>query len=273
MVEYVRYHVTPEIADDWLKHRNTRNRPFREEHIRRYMEDMKAGRWVENGDAIRFDADGTLLDGQNRLEACRRAGVGFDTCLVLGLPPEAQATMDQGARRSGADVLRLGGVDFENPTLLASVAAADIRRERDGLAAAFRRNGRGKPSAGELLEHVRATPRLGEAARRGAAVAARTAGLLSPTAAAVVWLALDDVDPEAAGRFMESLATGADLRDGDAILTLRAALARLSRDKRPQLERAAYTFKAWNRWRRGGRCLRLGWAPDGEKREPFPTPR
>lgn len=273
-IKYTPTHVTPEMAADWLEHRNTHNRRFKESAIQRYMDDLRAGRWKENGDTIRFDTAGILSDGQNRLEACRRTGIGFDTCVVTGLDPDAQATMDQGVKRSGADVLRLADTGMENATLTASIAAADIRRRKGTLADAFRQGGRNaKPTAGELIAHVDAEPRLREAARRGARVGVRTAGLLSPTCAGFLWLVFDEIDSEDAAGFMNLFASGAGLEEDDPILTLRATLTRLNRNKGDQRERAAMTIKAWNKWRTGRKCSRLGWNPNGVRREPFPTPR
>lgn len=60
--------VTPEIAKRWLT-RNPRNRVARPATVARYARDMAAGKWHLDGSPIRFDATGTLLDGQHRLAA------------------------------------------------------------------------------------------------------------------------------------------------------------------------------------------------------------
>ena len=65
--------VTPELAAEWLTH-NTHNRGLKPIAIKRFAEDMTTGDWQWNGESIRFAADGTLLDGQNRLHAIVDSG-------------------------------------------------------------------------------------------------------------------------------------------------------------------------------------------------------
>jgi hypothetical protein len=72
--------VTPDQALKWLEDTNTNNRSVRDIHVQRLASDMKNGKWRGfNGEAIRFDSLGRLVDGQHRLWACTVAGVPFDT--------------------------------------------------------------------------------------------------------------------------------------------------------------------------------------------------
>ena len=48
--------VTPYMAETWLK-KNIRNRPPNLTRVETIAADILAGRWVVNGDAIRFGAD------------------------------------------------------------------------------------------------------------------------------------------------------------------------------------------------------------------------
>lgn len=52
-----------------------RQRPPKERAIQRYAQDMKAGKWLLTHEAIAFDINGHLIDGQNRLWAVVRSGV------------------------------------------------------------------------------------------------------------------------------------------------------------------------------------------------------
>lgn len=60
--------VTPMKAARWLK-RNIANRRVSPKVVRNYAGDMSRGEWLLNGEAIKFDRDGNLLDGQHRLGA------------------------------------------------------------------------------------------------------------------------------------------------------------------------------------------------------------
>ncbi|MDO0930218.1 hypothetical protein QQY66_00225 [Streptomyces sp. DG2A-72] len=55
--------VSPALARHWLTEHNTHNRSLRPRVVAAYARDMHAGRWMDNGETIKFAADGTLLDG------------------------------------------------------------------------------------------------------------------------------------------------------------------------------------------------------------------
>lgn len=112
--------VTPEVAAMWLAAYNDKNRSLRESYVTRLATDMSEGKWRgRNGEAIRFDTTGRLVDGQHRLRACIAADRSFDTLLVTGVDPEDYLTIGIGQRKSMADFL--GPVHGEkNAVLLAS---------------------------------------------------------------------------------------------------------------------------------------------------------
>lgn len=89
-------HITPRIAKTMLSH-NTGNRPLRKAVVQRYATDMENGDWQDNGDPIRFDTNGRLIDGQHRLEAVILSDTPIDAWVLRGLKPETQKTMDQAA--------------------------------------------------------------------------------------------------------------------------------------------------------------------------------
>ena len=71
--------------------------------------DIAAGHWPFTGDAIRFDVDANLIDGQHRIKAIIESGVTLPFVVVFGLDPKAKHALDMGRRRSAADVLALKG--------------------------------------------------------------------------------------------------------------------------------------------------------------------
>jgi hypothetical protein len=60
--------ITPEIARDLLQ-RNTRNRPIRPGHLERLRASFERGEYVQTHQGLAFATDGTLIDGQHRLQA------------------------------------------------------------------------------------------------------------------------------------------------------------------------------------------------------------
>jgi hypothetical protein len=101
--------ITPELAQKWLERNDENQRSIRKDDVRKYAEHMKNGEWEQNGETIKFDTEGNLLDGQHRLLACIKAGVPFTTIVVTGISNAAKMTIDVGTPRTPRDVLRFGG--------------------------------------------------------------------------------------------------------------------------------------------------------------------
>ena len=107
--------ISPATAERYLSF-NTANRTQAASRILSYANQMAGGKWVDNGETIKFDQDGTLIDGQNRLLAIIRAGKenpgfeGVEMLVVRGLPPVAKDTVDQGKPRSMGDLFKMNGV-------------------------------------------------------------------------------------------------------------------------------------------------------------------
>lgn len=100
--------ITPKKAMEWLK-KNVHNRPLGQRHISRLASAMTAGQWKLNGETIKFNGNGDLIDGQHRLNACVKSGVSFDAYIVRGLDHGSFDTIDQGKARTAGDVLARRG--------------------------------------------------------------------------------------------------------------------------------------------------------------------
>lgn len=257
--------ITPDQASAILSDRNTHNRTISALHVDRLARDMRNGDFLMNGDAIRFAADGTLLDGQHRLAACAKSGVTIRTVVVWNLPSEAQATMDDGNKRSMAHVLQLDGKPMHAKTV-ASILRRVIMLERGSMV-----NTSLSPTKAEMAAYLEAHPEITDAAvvadqvrnARAIRCAASTLGI-----AYYLFAAKSRRDADA---FFEQLRTGIGLEEGSPILALRN---RLSTDGSTRLatespEVLAWFIKAWNAYRTGKsvRILRH------KANEQFPTPR
>jgi hypothetical protein len=97
--------ITPTKAKKILAETNVDNRSMRRTVVERYARDMANGNWRLTSDPIKFDADGRLIDGQHRLQACVEAGKSFKTAVAYGVEVIAKEAMDTGLRRTFADVL------------------------------------------------------------------------------------------------------------------------------------------------------------------------
>ncbi len=79
--------IGPEKAREYLKKNvnNPRGGSMNRTVIKGYAEDMKAGLWQLNGEAIIFDEDGFLKDGQHRLAAIIMSRATIRTVVIRGV--------------------------------------------------------------------------------------------------------------------------------------------------------------------------------------------
>jgi hypothetical protein len=258
--------VTPAMAAEWLI-RNTHNRTAKAKAIARYAADMVAGRWHLNGETIKFSADGTLLDGQNRLMACVEAGVPFRTVVTWGVGAEGQETTDVGVRRGLADVLTLRGETMSKD--LAAVIGHLWKFQRDPRDMSNTL----VPSVPEALLILGAHPGLRESVRAADPVRAAT-GLRTSVGGTLHYIT-HTLDSEDASAFWERLTHGVGLAEDDPILRLRELLLadRVKSQQRLSTTRLwALTVKAWNAYREGRSVKLLTWRPGGAKPEAMPVP-
>jgi hypothetical protein len=119
--------MSPDVARMCLDY-NENNRRLNMMSIRKFADDMRNGRWQQNGETIKFDREGRLIDGQHRLHAIILANVSVELLVVSGLEPIAQQTIDIGQLRSSGQIASLLGV--RNATEKAALAAALIKYQK-----------------------------------------------------------------------------------------------------------------------------------------------
>jgi len=232
--------ITPELAMGWLEDTNTNNRAVRDIHVRRLAEDMKAGKWRGfNGEAIRFDSEGRLVDGQHRLWACTIAGVPFDTLVVAGVDPEEYATIGTGIRKTFADFL--GPMHGEKN---ANLYAAAVRLVYSWQAGELGANRWDAPSVSVLEQTYHDHPGL----RDSVTFAAGHRSLLNQSFVALIhYAATISGKRDRAETFLTRLHDGLGLTDTDPVYHLRKFLAAQhgSRRKAHTGYVLAMAIKAW----------------------------
>lgn len=258
--------VTPELAEEWLVN-NTHNRKLRENAVLGYARDMEAGRWAENGESIKFAADGTLLDGQHRLAAITLAKVSLRMLVVTGLKVAAQETMDDGRKRSLADALTLRGESN------AVVTAAITRRALMWTQGIYRNVGAKPPTNQEALSFFEEHPEI----RRSGQIATQVRGAIplpGSVAGLTHWL-FSQIDTSDAAEFFHLLISGAIVPETHPVLILRKRVqAESSKPGRvPEDHLLAFVIKAWNAYRDGEELAFLRYKPGGANPEKFPMPK
>ena len=99
--------VTPQMAAEWLA-TNPNNRSVNRNDVRRYAKKMQENDWIPNNDFISIESNGTLINGQHRLNAVILA----NRPVKLNVLFNAVRTpyYDTGRNRSLRDQIIMGGL-------------------------------------------------------------------------------------------------------------------------------------------------------------------
>lgn len=267
--------VTPARATVWLESMGS-NRPVAQAHVDRLAQAMRDGEWRATGEAIKFDTEGNLVDGQHRLWAVVASGVTIPSMVVTGVARDAFDVMDTGRVRRGSDVLAMH--EFANASSMAAIARHMVIWEREGRHPSLVSGGRYKAISNPAIHEYAAAhyDELDTALRRVRAlrqIGGPPGGYALWGGLAVQFARLDDAD---ADDFLAHLATGESLTVGHPILMLRNRLSAnlAARAQLPPVEIAALAIRAWNAYRAGVAKLgSLRWIRGGANPEPFPEPR
>lgn len=288
--------ISPRVAEEWLKTMRS-NRPQSDSTVYDYATSMQAGKWIVNGETIKFDKEGHLFDGQHRLLACMIAGKSFKTYVIRGIAdPHAFATVDVGKMRSHGDIFHLDGyTDYYVASGIAAIIyyykhkVLTTRGPMNMSRTAQRRNpivSKIKELLGKkdmmrfgrqvekevLLEFAR--PYREKILKSIRAINYQKSRKIMPKVVmAAAHLLFAEKNEYEAGQFMDRLTEGTGLLAGDPVHTLREKLLsnQYLREKRGAYMNRwtvlALTVKAWNRFRAHEKCSILRIAED----EKFPV--
>jgi hypothetical protein len=99
--------VTPDLARSWLEQVPRHQRRVSWRRVDQIAKTMIRGEWRLTAEAITFDSDGGLIQGQHRLHAVVQSGVTVEFYVTEGAPPESFAVIDRPRVRS-ADQFMVG---------------------------------------------------------------------------------------------------------------------------------------------------------------------
>lgn len=101
--------ITPERAKEYLE-RNMINRHISINRVNAYKDSIIRGDWQLNGEAIKFNKKGELIDGQHRLTAIIKANKPIEAVVIRGIAEDVDI-IDRGRSRSIRDTLMMQGYD------------------------------------------------------------------------------------------------------------------------------------------------------------------
>ena len=264
--------ITPARAMEMLDTMDG-NRPLRQGWIENLTEMMREGTFdPNNGEAIKFNVQGELIDGQHRLWAIVESGITQTMLVIRDVTPRAIYTVDVGPRRTFMDVLTINR--YENRTHLATTvmgAHSYVYGYMDNPTS-YRR-----PSHEQALHFLRSyEDSLLAAARKSTSMTTRGTEhgkVLTPSVYGTMYWLLSKYDVEEADAFFDRITLGDGLVKDDPVFTLRRTMAGLRNRKNNSMDVTylrAITIKTWNAWIQGHPLKLLRWQPGGSKAEPFP---
>jgi len=262
--------ITPAMAERYLTH-NSHNRKLRKGTVATYAHAMERGQWVLNGESIKFDHNGVLVDGQHRLAAIVEAGVPIDVLVIRNVSMESQITVDVGLRRSIAD--HLGWMGETNTTRLGAALNALYNYRASGRFEGGAAGGATRRSCSyrDLLDLLEECPHIRESVKV-AKMLGTNFKVPNGTIAALHYV-LWEKEPAEANIFFDLLATGVGLDVDSPIYVLRRVMEKNDRETRRMSTRhlMALIVKAWNLWISGESCRLLKFTTGGSSPEKFPV--
>jgi len=233
--------ITPELAEQWLA-LNTNN--FRAIDIRRvsfYAETMKRGQWQLNGETIIFRGDGTLVNGQHRLDAVVKSGTAIESFVVRGIDCDGRS-LDRGKNRTIAQWLKHEGI--KNGTATGKIAKLVLMHE-NGIWSEHSPGPHPKLTDTAVIDYALEND---ESIQLSIVRARRARGLICLTDLAGLLL-LGDGGGNLAEWFADALGNGLDCSEEDAVYHLRRQLIDSAASKKKFSSYVARMLAtvAWNR--------------------------
>ena len=256
--------ITPDVAKTWLEKNTGNYRNLNPQRIVRYASEMFNGNWDFNGETIKFDRSGKLVDGQHRLHAIVRSGATVPALVVRGI--QFDDNIDTGRARGLNSVIAKHGMKNAaklSPTYrnYKTILSACKNRKWSPLTLSI------NASVNELLgmhEELNGLLKRCEPFKL----------FFIDTRLAACLKIFSGIDYELTNRFISALADDAQLEKGDPVLALKTAMthAVLKAKARPSCKwETAMIIKAWNLYRREQPIGRLMYNVVGNQAEPYPV--
>ena len=267
----VKERITVKMAKEFLASRRENQRSLGKRHVAGLVDAMLFNRWIPNGESIKFDEDGCMIDGQHRCAAGIKAGKSFISDIVYGLPKDAYYTIDQKSRsRSPADVLYMNG-EISTRTLTAALSY-NMAYEKKEIA----KSGKSQwivPDAQQICAELKKNPAMRESVR----TCNRCSAIMASSPLSFLHYRFAKKDKDLADKFLTQLTTGENLSKTNPVLHIRKVLQEdkiQNKAKLPMGEKIAYVIKGWNILRNGktaNSVTSIKWKSAGTNPEPFPV--
>ena len=235
--------ITPEQASDLLANHNPSNRRLDGKHAAFLAQEMERGTFrPDNGDSIRIDVDGNILDGQHRLAAIIKAGKPVTMLIAKDVDRETFATIDTGKRRTVHDVVHIDLARIGVAAPKGATASARLLLEYESrFSTGASKTSKGSRQGLVPVDAVRDAcirPGFIDAVNRGMKAAKRMV-VVTTAPAAVALLVCERDNKEACDAYFHRLQTMVGIQPGGPEHSVDRAL-RSWRETGSPLQRSAY---------------------------------
>lgn len=143
--------ITPMLAEKYLERNVNNYRSLNRRKVHMYARDMANNEWQENGEAIKFNVRGELVDGQHRLHAVIESGARVNMMVIRGVAEDV-TIYDCGKNRSMRDIALAEGIESKLAENFMTGAAAcivmgDARGYKAGSTTQY-------PTKGQIAAHI-----------------------------------------------------------------------------------------------------------------------
>lgn len=247
--------ITPDMAIELLK-KNVINRSLSEKYVRHYESQMRSGKWLSTGDAIKVSSTGNLIDGQHRLQALINYGKPLDFLVVEGLEDQVFKVLDTGKNRSAADVLTIAGI--KNAAKIAAAARTIIAFTNGRFSEGGGRKTASYATNADVLKFVQSNERVNDCVQYASEVCKNFRSINLGTVACVYFL-ISKKNETKADSFFEKYSKGIDLSEQSPIRVLRERLIRDTQNKTrlTTRDKMALLIMAWNNFVQGKKTTNL----------------
>lgn len=241
--------LTPELAKLYLARNFSGQRNLMASSVNYLAQQMQSGQWKLNGESLKFDKDGNLIDGQHRCAAVVKSGISIPILIVEGLSKDVNLTIDDGVKRTRGNIMAMRGIANYNTVSSIVMGVMNYRRAlgaNSGAGGSL--NTAIRPSKIDMINEYERHP---SEYQHSLHLAKKAKSLAAPSALGIV-AALSIIDGEQerdlVDMFYESLSTGLNIGTESPVYKLRerliknkGSIARLSSHQLILL-----TAKAWN---------------------------
>lgn len=237
--------VTPQLAKIFLE-KNDTNRPLRESVVRKYADDIINGLWKSNTfELIMFNEDGELKNGQHRLNAIIKAGIGLNLQIIEGVDDDNFTVIDTGNSRTAGDIFSIKNVLNAKGISTMVKSYMQFKKGSNNIykARAF--------SHAQLLDFYNSTPEFyQEVYKKSTRLYNAMNRILKPTFIGSLYCLLSDINIELADDFIDQLCTGDKMNHNVKLLRKKLYDDMTSKAKITHTDKIAVIFKTWNYVRR-----------------------